>query len=60
LIRNKAAACHTSQGGGQQPRWSPFRIVRMIERFRGPRDCFMREYPPPTKKHEKDLFEGVG
>jgi N-acetyl-1-D-myo-inositol-2-amino-2-deoxy-alpha-D-glucopyranoside deacetylase len=60
LIRNQAAACHSSQGGGQTPRWGPFRIVRMIERFRGPRDCFMREYPLPTSKHrEKDLFEGV-
>jgi N-acetyl-1-D-myo-inositol-2-amino-2-deoxy-alpha-D-glucopyranoside deacetylase len=60
LIRNKAAACHSSQGGGQ-PRRGPFQIVRIIERIRGraDRDFFMREYPPPTKHREKDLFEGV-
>lgn len=59
LIRNRAAACHSSQGGGMPARWGPFRIIRFIERFRGPRDYFMREYPPPAKKREKDLFEGV-
>ncbi len=60
LIRNKAAACHSSQGGGQ-PRRGPFRIVRIIERIRGraDRDFFMRDYPTPTKKREKDLFEGL-
>lgn len=60
LIRNKAAACHSSQGGGQLRR-GPFRIVRIIERIRGraDRDFFMREYPPPTKRREKDLFEGL-
>jgi N-acetyl-1-D-myo-inositol-2-amino-2-deoxy-alpha-D-glucopyranoside deacetylase len=60
LIRNKAAACHSSQGGGMPARWGPFRIIRFIDRFRGPRDYFMREYPPPGKKREKDLFEGLG
>lgn len=57
MIRNKAAACHSSQGGGMPARWGPFRIIRFVDRFRGPRDYFMREYPPPTKKPEKDLFE---
>jgi N-acetyl-1-D-myo-inositol-2-amino-2-deoxy-alpha-D-glucopyranoside deacetylase len=59
LIRNKAAACHSSQGSGMPMRWSPFRIIRLIDKFRGPRDYFMREYPPPTQKREKDLFEGI-
>ncbi len=60
LIRNKAAACHSSQGGGM-PRRGPYRIVRIIERIRGraDRDFFMREYPSPTKKREKDLFESI-
>jgi LmbE family N-acetylglucosaminyl deacetylase len=60
LIRNKAASCHASQGGGQTRR-GPFRILRIVERLRGraQRDYFMREYPPPTKHREKDLFEGV-
>ena len=58
-IRNKAAACHASQGGGR-PRPGPFRILRIIEKLRGQRDYFMRAYPPPTRRHrEKDLFEGV-
>jgi LmbE family N-acetylglucosaminyl deacetylase len=60
MIRNKAAACHASQGGGQ-PRRGPFRILRIVERLRGrgQRDYFMREYPPPKRRREKDLFEGV-
>jgi N-acetyl-1-D-myo-inositol-2-amino-2-deoxy-alpha-D-glucopyranoside deacetylase len=60
LTRNKAAACHSSQGGGI-PRRGPFRLIRIIERIRGraDRDFFMRDYPPPTKKREKDLFEGI-
>jgi N-acetyl-1-D-myo-inositol-2-amino-2-deoxy-alpha-D-glucopyranoside deacetylase/mycothiol S-conjugate amidase len=56
--RNKAAACHASQGGGQSRR-GPFRILIIIERLRGQRDYFMREYPPPSRHREKDLFEGV-
>lgn len=57
LIRDKAAACHASQGGGR-PRQGPFRIFRIIEKIRGQRDYFMRDYPQPTNKHmEKDLFE---
>ncbi len=59
-LQNKAAACHSSQGGGQ-PRPVPFRIVRIVEKLRGQPDYFMRAYPPPTHGHrEKDLFEGVG
>lgn len=58
-IRNKAAACHASQGGGRF-RQGSFRILRIIEKLRGPRDCFTRDYPPPTRRHqEKDLFEGL-
>jgi LmbE family N-acetylglucosaminyl deacetylase len=57
-IRDKAAACHASQGGGRI-RPGPFRILRILERLRGQRDCFMRAYPPPTRRREKDLFEGI-
>jgi N-acetyl-1-D-myo-inositol-2-amino-2-deoxy-alpha-D-glucopyranoside deacetylase len=57
--RNKAAACHASQGGGRF-RPGPFVILRIIEKIRGPHDYFMREFPPATRKHhEKDLFEGL-
>jgi LmbE family N-acetylglucosaminyl deacetylase len=58
-IRDKAAACHVSQGGAQS-RSGLFRILRVVEKLRGQRDYFMRDYPPPTDRHrEKDLFEGV-
>jgi LmbE family N-acetylglucosaminyl deacetylase len=57
-IRDKAAACHTSQGGGRI-RPGPFRILRIVERLQGQRDCFMRAYPSPTSHREKDLFEGI-
>ena len=58
-IRNRAAACHASQGGGRF-RPGPFRILGLVERVRGPRDYFMRAYPTPTRRRrEKDLFEGV-
>lgn len=60
-IRNEALACHASQGsqGSGWPRQGPFRILQIIEKFQGQRDYFMREYPPPTRHREKDLFEGV-
>ena len=58
-VRNKAAICHASQGGGR-PRPGPFRIFRIVEKLRGQRDYFMRDYPPPTnQRREKDLFEGI-
>jgi LmbE family N-acetylglucosaminyl deacetylase len=57
-IRSKAATCHASQGGGR-PRPGPFRSFRIVEKLRGPRDYFMRDYPGPTRRREKDLFEGV-
>jgi LmbE family N-acetylglucosaminyl deacetylase len=57
-MRNKAAACHASQGGGRPPQ-GPFRVLRMIERVRGPRDYFMRASPPHRRRKEKDLFEGL-
>lgn len=57
--RNKAAACHASQGGGR-PRQSLLRVLRTIENFRGQKDYFMRGYPVPTSLHrEKDLFDGL-
>jgi hypothetical protein len=58
-IRNRAVACHASQTSGRR-RPVPYRILEIIEKIRGPRDNFMREYPPPTHRHrEKDLFEGI-
>ena len=58
-IRDKAAACHASQGGGR-PRLGPFMIFRIVEKLRGQQDYFTRDYPPPTgRRREKDLFEGI-
>ena len=58
-IRDKAAACHASQGGGRF-RPGPFILLRIIENLRGQHDYFTRDYPMPTnKRREKDLFEGV-
>ena len=57
--RNRAAACHASQGGGRFRR-GPFLILRIVEKFTGPRDYFTRVYPPPDhSRREKDLFEGL-
>jgi len=63
-IRDNASACHASQsmggrvGGRRRP--GLFMIMQMIDRFRGPRDYFMREYPSPNShRKEKDLFEGI-
>jgi N-acetyl-1-D-myo-inositol-2-amino-2-deoxy-alpha-D-glucopyranoside deacetylase len=55
-IRNKAAACHASQGGARP---YPFGILKILDRVRGQRDYFMRAYPPPSRRREKDLFEGL-
>ena len=58
-IRDKAAACHASQGGGRF-RPGPFILLRMVENLRGQRDYFTRDYPPSTgRRREKDLFEGI-
>jgi LmbE family N-acetylglucosaminyl deacetylase len=59
-MRDKAAACHASQGGGRPMRGSPFWVLRMIDRIRGPRDYFYRVYPSAADGHkEKDLFQGI-
>jgi LmbE family N-acetylglucosaminyl deacetylase len=59
IAHHNASACHASQGGGRS-RSGPFVILRIIEKIRGPRDYFMREFPPPhPKRKEKDLFEGL-
>lgn len=59
LARNKAAACHASQGGGGGgPRGRG--LFWLVSRLTGPRDSYMRAYPP-VKGHrkEKDLFQGI-
>lgn len=58
-IRDEAAKCHASQGGGGS-RPGAFRVIRFVERLRGPRDYFMRAYPPANDDcRETDLFDGI-
>jgi len=55
-LRDQAAACHASQGGGR----STNLFMQILDKFFGNQDTFMRVYPPPVQGHiEKDLFEGV-
>jgi N-acetyl-1-D-myo-inositol-2-amino-2-deoxy-alpha-D-glucopyranoside deacetylase len=55
-LRDQAAACHASQGGGR----STTLFMQILDKFFGNNDTFMRAYPPPIKGDiEKDLFEGV-
>jgi len=56
--RDQAVACHTSQNEGRR-RPGIFQIIDLIGRIRGPKDYFMKAYPPPCRRKEKDLFEGV-
>jgi LmbE family N-acetylglucosaminyl deacetylase len=55
-LRERAAACHASQGGTQMTGRS---LVGTIRRFFDSKDTFMRVFPAPTKHVEKDLFEGM-
>jgi len=55
-LREQAAACHASQGGGR----STNLFMQVLDKLFGNSDTFMRAYPPPVKGYiEKDLFEGV-
>ncbi|MCX6005209.1 MAG: PIG-L family deacetylase [Chloroflexi bacterium] len=55
--RERARACHASQGGGRPPNVN---LMRMANRIFGESDRYMRGYPLPTgRKREKDLFQGV-
>jgi LmbE family N-acetylglucosaminyl deacetylase len=53
--KNEATACHASQGGGR----ITMGIMGWFRRLFGISDQFMRAYPPPGKRREKDLFEGI-
>jgi LmbE family N-acetylglucosaminyl deacetylase len=55
-FKEKASACHASQGGGG----ISLGIIGWLLRLRGHHDQFMRAYPPPNgKRVEKDLFDGI-
>ena len=54
--REKASACHASQGGDRQSGY----ILTWIIRLLSSNESFMRAVPPPKKGYlEKDLFEGI-
>lgn len=54
--RAQAAACHASQGGGQQSQG----LFGLAQRLLAGDETYMRAYPPVTsKKIERDLFEGI-
>jgi N-acetyl-1-D-myo-inositol-2-amino-2-deoxy-alpha-D-glucopyranoside deacetylase/mycothiol S-conjugate amidase len=57
-IRNQAVACHASQSDGRS-RPMMFRVIDLFSKLQGPREYFMRSYPPPTRRKEKDLFRGL-
>ena len=54
-LKEKASACHASQGGGGMPS-----SLRWISRLFGASESFTRAYPlPPPTRLERDLFAGV-
>jgi len=56
VVRDKASACHASQGGDKQSGY----IVTWIMRLFSPIETYMRGYPEmEDRKIEKDLFSGV-
>jgi LmbE family N-acetylglucosaminyl deacetylase len=55
-IRDEAAACHASQGGG----FTNSGLVGWLRRQFAANETFMQAYPEPEKgKVKKDLFEGI-
>lgn len=57
-VRNQAVACHASQSDGRT-RPLLFRVIDLFSKLQGPQEYFMRAYPPPKRRKEKDLFEGL-
>ena len=56
VIREKASACHASQGGDRQSGY----IVSWLLRLFSSIESYMRAYPPVINgRVEKDLFEGL-
>lgn len=56
-IRDKASACHISQGGASMSRRGP---IGILWRYFGSTETFMRALPLPEKRlRERDLFKGI-
>jgi LmbE family N-acetylglucosaminyl deacetylase len=55
--RDRASACHESQGGGNMSKG----LMGWLRRTFGSTETFMQAYPAPTNRHvARDLYEGVG
>ena len=54
-VRDRASACHASQGGAKMTSG----VFGFFRRIFGVSDQYMKAYPPPSGKKEKDLFAGI-
>jgi LmbE family N-acetylglucosaminyl deacetylase len=54
-LKNQASSCHDSQGGGNMRRG----VTGLVFRLFASKELYMRAFPPPEKKVEKDLFAGI-
>jgi len=57
-MRNNASVCHASQGGGRR-KPAAIKVLEFLGSLFGSRDYFIRAYPPPGEKREKDLLDGL-
>jgi len=53
--KDEASACHASQGGSRITTG----VMAWIRKLFGVSDQYMRAYPPPGKRRERDLFDGI-
>jgi len=53
--KHQAVACHASQGGMRITGG----VLDKLRKVFGVSDQYMRAYPPPTRRRERDLFDGV-
>ena len=56
-VKNEAAVCHTSQGGGQMRRG----LMGFVTKALGEHEDYMRAYPPVDSnfRRKHDLFDGI-
>ena len=55
-LRDQAAACHASQGGGMPNRG----LMSWFRRVAPSRETYMKHFPPPVQgKFDTDLFEDI-
>ena len=53
--KDNATECHASQGGSRITTG----VIGLFRKLFGISDQYMRAYPPPERRSERDLFEGV-